>query len=478
MNWTLINKFKMKILLSLFILFLGFSVVCQNQYLVEYDRINDTEKYFELKVSKGVYTEIPISKPSLKNGDMIRFRGTNVNPLVFTMKVRSPLIKDDIGTTADVLSGFSDILGKLNGPMGELADHLSSLSYNIPEIPNFKTRGGSITQLELRQMESMANLVSFHAKLTEAFNMVAKYQSAANAALSISMTKEEILQTLRFSLSDDAEDQYRMLFRTIEMEHDKILKDSLLKIADFEEIESAYQGLSKVISNSWLDPSKKAEMIAEIESADFTQEKRFVIGYDPGNSGVDLKRESGVLEYTIEFLERDSVSEFDYDQNVDHLIQNHNVKLSTRYNGGLSWATGGVFCAPFDGFRTFTVQEMGIDSSVVIQNNGPSGKLTLGTSLLYSFPISGGVLPHVLFGSSIAFANDGTYPINFLFGGGLRLKQFQFVSFAAGISFCQNRQLQNGIETGRAYSNDEINTSNLTRKVYSPGYFVAINFNL
>ena len=73
-------------ILSLFT-FISMSFFCQKKYLIEFDRINNTEKYFELIYEKGKYNEILIKKPSLKKGDMVRFKGVNLNPFVFQMRL-------------------------------------------------------------------------------------------------------------------------------------------------------------------------------------------------------------------------------------------------------------------------------------------------------------------------------------------------------------------------------------------------------
>ncbi|MFN6037684.1 MAG: hypothetical protein ACK452_04395, partial [Bacteroidota bacterium] len=65
------------------LLILPIITFAQKHYVVEFDRINNTEKYFDLNYDKGNFQEKEIKKPYLKKGDVVKFRVTNYNPFVF-----------------------------------------------------------------------------------------------------------------------------------------------------------------------------------------------------------------------------------------------------------------------------------------------------------------------------------------------------------------------------------------------------------
>jgi hypothetical protein len=467
----------MKIILNLLVFqCLYFALHCQKQYLLEYDRINDVEKYYELTYAKGSYTSKPISKPTLRKGDMLRFRGVNVNPNVFSMRVDEPQEIRNTNPVGNAIAGFNDILGKANGVFRDLSYKISNVSTSM-DVPMGKSRGATLSQAEMQRINSLAKISEFQLTLNQAYNSVAEYKKASDAAMSISMTKDEILNALRSSLSDEAVRSYRTALSKLEEDHDNLVRDTMLKITDYSQLEEAYQAFEK-LDESLLSPRRRNEMIAQIESSDFTQEANMVVGFNGNYKSFNLNNQAGFIDYSMEFLSRESNSGRSSSLYRDDLIQNHVFHLETTYPGGFSWATGGVYCAPFSGFSAFRLQEQTGDSSLVTKDDASKGRLTLGTSLLYNFPGAGAVMPHVLLGTSIAFASDGTYPLNFLLGAGFRLKSFPFVSLASGISFSQNQKLQNGIALNTLYSNESINIDTFTRKVYSPGYFIAINFNL
>jgi hypothetical protein len=82
---------------------------------------------------------------------------------------------------------------------------------------------------------------------------------------------------------------------------------------------------------------------------------------------------------------------------------------------------------------------------------------------------------------SVSFLSDSyEKPLNFLLGGGLKIKQFPYLSLSAGVSFCQNRALKEGIKLDTFYdiSNSDDVLKDLTRRVFSPGWFLGLNVNL
>jgi len=470
----------MKKVSLILLLFLGGAAYGQKQYLVEYDRIKNTEKYYQLVNQKGKSQELPVDKPILKKGDMVKFRVTNMNPLVFTFDVKSE--KKDAEEnkyTANVLGGFSDVVGKMGGAIGDVSDNLSSLSgWNSPSTPSF--RGGAKVS-EVRKL-SLEKLSNFHTDLKKSYSMLAQYQKAIQGVYSTELTKEEILNQLKVAAGTFNSSEYNSQLRKLEDEYEDLKKDSVIYENERYEIDSAYVSLIEDIETTLASPNNADQLMSMIERSTFSAEKTMVIGYEESGWGVGELEDiddAGYVNYAINLK---NLAEVDRDYENDNLLQNHDIQLSVQAPSNFSWATGLIFVSPFKGYNSYSIEEVGYDSLRVISGStAPSMKFSVGTSLLYNFASKGVILPHALFGASIGLSSDWSdKPVNFLLGGGLRIKQFPYVSFSAGLSFCQNTKLKNGFELGKTSlvpsSGDDL--KDVTEKTFSPGYFFGININL
>lgn len=460
-------------------LFVGGAAYGQKQYLVEYDRIKNTEKYYQLVTAKGKSQEVPVDKPNLTKGDMVKFRVVNMNPLVFTFDVKSEKRDPEENKyTSNVLSGFSDVVGRMGGAIGDVSDNLSSLTgWSAPASPNF--RGGAKVS-EARKL-SLEKLSNFHADLKKSYTMLAQYQKAIQSVYSTELTKEEIVSQLKVASGSFNSSEYNAQLRKLEDEYEDLKKDTIIYENERYEIDSAYVTLVEDIETTWASPNQADELLSIIEGATFTAEKTMVIGYEETWNGGELEDldDAGYVNYSINLK---NLEEENRDYEYDNILQNHDIQLSVQSPSNFSWATGLIFVSPFKGYNSYAIEEVGYDSLRVISGTpAPSIKFSVGTSLLYNFPSKGMILPHALFGASVGLSSDWSdKPINFLLGGGLRIKQFPYVSFSAGVSFCQNTKLKNGFELGKTslvpFSGDDIN--NVTEKTFSPGYFFGININL
>jgi hypothetical protein len=458
----------------------------QNQYLIEYDRINNTEKFFELTYVKGTFTETPIKKPALKKGDMVRFRAVNVNPLVFKVNVAKPVKKSVNSPGGRAIVGVSTVLQQFDygSAANKIGNQLTSLEYGAPDVPQFNTtRGAALSQRELLRLQSLSKLTAFHASLKTAYTAAKAYEDVADVAYATSLTKEEILGKLKSATTDQNVDAYATELRKLKESYEDIKKDSLLEESDYVILEDAYEDLIDEVDSSLMSPSNEDELISLIETAEFTKEITVVLGYNADNWGnqFDLQAESGYVDYTIEFVDVDAELGND-EESAEGLLQNHNLHLAMQTPGGFAWATGAIYVSAAGGFSNFALQEFEYGDSLRIQSsaNSNAGRMTLGTSLLYNFSTARSIIPHALFGMSIGFGQEDTNPLNFLLGGGVKFRQFPFIGLSAGMSFCENYKLKNGFDLNKSYavadySND---AQYFIKRVFSPGYFVGININL
>lgn len=459
-------------------LLVGGAAYGQKQYLVEYDRIKNTEKYYQLVSAKGKSEEVPVDKPNLKKGDMVKFRVVNMNPLVFTFDVKSEKRDPEENKySSNVLSGFSEVVSRMGGAIGDVSDNLTSLTvWSAPATPSF--RGGAKVS-EARKL-SLEKLSNFHTDLKKSYTMLAQYQKAIQSVYSTELTKDEILSQLKIASGTFNTSEYNTQLRKLEDQYEDLKKDTIIYENERYEIDSAYITLIKDIETTWASPNQADELLSIIEGATFTAEKTMVIGYEEswrGGELVDLG-DAGYINYTIDLK---NLEKEDRDHENDNLLQNHDIQLSVQSASNFSWATGLIFVSPFKGYNSFAIEKVGYDSlRVNAGSQVPSMKFSVGTSLLYNFPSKGMILPHALFGVSVGLSSDWSKPINFLLGGGLKIKQFPYLSLSAGVSFCQNTKLKNGFELGKTslapFSGNGID--DVTEKTFSPGYFFGININL
>ncbi len=471
----------MKKVSYLLFVFLSFTAFSQKQYLIQYDRINDEEKYFELTYSKGSFTETPIKKPNLKKGDLVKFRTINMNPLVFNLDVTSENAKiDENSVGSKALSGFQNIFGEMDGAFAAVSYGMNNVTlHNIPQSPIFR---GATKKDEARQL-SLNMLNQFHISLKKTYDMLAQYNKAISNVYSTELTKDQICNQLKLAVASFNKSDYNNELRKLNSQYAFLEKDTLIFKNERYELDSLYLSLNEEIESTFASPNNASDLLELVESSSFSSESTVIIGYEESYGGESLADldEDGLMNYTILFR---SHKEADENYEFDNVLQDYNVSLSVQSPSNFSWSSGLVIVSPFKGFNSYAVEELGYDSLKIVSGSSvASTRFTLGTNLMYNFPINGQLIPQAMFGVSIGFLGSGyniNKPVNFLLGAGLKFKKFPFISISSGVSMCQNTRLKNGFELGKTYAKSFSVESidSIVEKSFSPGYFIGININL
>ena len=457
----------------------------QDKYLVEYDRINDETKYYSLEYEKGEYKETPLSKaPTVKRGDIIKFRTINTNPLVFNFDIEEPTeIKgNNESITVAVLGGFSGLMGELDGTIGGVSNELYGLQRNTPDAVSFVDRGTEETSVARKK--SLEQLISFHSHLKSTYGQLTKYHNSLSAVKSTGLRKEEIIAALKFSVGNFDLKNYMETLRFLDMEYDILKEDPELTDSDLKEVEQTYLKLTTDLNNSLADPQNAQELLGIVSAASFSRETTTVVSYKSGgNFGGQLDRQDNNVSSLTFQLDYRGLSETDYSYKDDNLIQSKTIDLPAQSKSYFSWASGFLMVTPFDGFKNYALEEVGHDSLQVVNGQDLSGsRFTIGTSLLFNFRSKSFIIPHLMLGSSIDFIGESDWDnksIHFLLGGGCKIKQFPYLSFSGGIAFCRNQELRSGINMNEVYTDDPSGyIDDFTQKTFSPGYFFGININL
>jgi hypothetical protein len=471
--------------------FLIFSFLCslgmtQKQYSIEYDRIKNTESYFQLQYNKGAYTKVPVKRIAVKNGDLIRFSSVNVNPLKLRMQLAATSNSGDSSPMGAALGGFGQIISRSQGVLSDVGDELISLKYNQPELPQFNnTRGSSLAPQEQMRLQSLVKLSAYHSLLLSTYSLVQSYNNISEIAYCTHLTKDEILKELNSKKEGLDNGTYEANLRELKKLQNEIHKDPLLDNSEYSDLDTICDRLINQIEGTLASPLKIDDLISTVNEASFTQEQTVIVGYDSRYEEYSLGDASGYSNFSIEFSDCTFRSEGNDNNYRDDLLQNHRISVPYQTQSSFAWTTGAIYVAPFSGgFLDFGTRESELSSDsaqVFKKGKGTSGRITLGTSLQYNFPSSKSLIPHALFGMSVSFLSDSyEKPLNFLLGGGLKIKQFPYLSLSAGVSFCQNRALKEGIKLDTFYdiSNSDDVLKDLTRRVFSPGWFLGLNVNL
>jgi hypothetical protein len=485
----------MKILRIIIFLLFPFITFSQKHYLVEYDRINNTENYFELKYNKGDFKQNPIKKPYLEKGDVVKFRTINYNPFVF----KEVIVTDGKEKTKEnfdskeIFKKFNPVLRLNNTLLGNITDEISDLSSNnlaSLEVLNGKKRGNT-SEAEQKKTNSLIKLSAFHESMLNAYKALEQYEKSINCIYSTALTKEQIVDELKSSISKFDISIYNNQIRKLENEFISITSDPLLKKDEIKEDEESFKKLTIHLDSLIESPKNANELLLEVENQKFSSEFTKIIGLrEYNNEFFDLKGDEQIflMEFRSNTNDANDQLSVSSNQNYNNLLQDHDVTLPVKQQGSFNWSTGIVAIWAFNGFKNYETKIIPqnypyTDSIKIISKSGPSSRIAIGTNLLYNIPVKGPVVPQALFGASISIStpdNDygGRYnkPINFLLGSGVKFKKFPFLSLSGGFTFCEGVKLKQGYEEGGTYLSEDYGFE-YTQTTFLNGYFLGLNLN-
>ena len=462
----------MKATYILFFLFLTISSFSQKHYLVEYDRINNTESYYELNYDKGDFIQKPIKKPFLEKGDVVKFRSINYNPFVFKpVKINSikQKTKEKVGSQ-EISDKFKTVLNLKSNILGNITNEINDLSNSDAPSLNLLNQRGKVTEAEKNKINSLVKLSAFRESMLEAYKTLEQYEKSINCIYSFALTKEQIVDELKSSIAKFDIKKYNKQIRKIEIDFKSISADPNLKKEEIKSDEESFKKLTQHLDSLIESPKNANELLIEVENKEFYSEFTKIIGFDD-RKFKDLKGDEQT--FLMEFNQQDE-SDSDSDNN---LLQNHDVNLPVKQKGSFNWSTGIVVIRAFNGFKNYEPKYEDSVSIKIVGKATTSSRIAIGTNLLYNIPVKGPIVPQVLFGVSLTFNTTDDYkPINFMLGTGLKFKKFQYLSLFGGFTFCENIKLKQGFELGGIYLNEDYDFE-YTQRTFSKGYFIGINLN-
>jgi len=104
-------------------------------------------------------------------------------------------------------------------------------------------------------------------------------------------------------------------------------------------------------------------------------------------------------------------------------------------------------------------------------------RICIGSQMVFDFQGNKLITPSLNLGAAVDFWDERD--IHFLIGGGMKFKQFPYLSLSAGLAFTRVNVLNKSLQVGQSYdnSNSSIDPSTLQTKKYVPGYFMGLNIS-
>ena len=237
----------MKATYILFFLFLTISSFSQKHYLVEYDRINNTESYYELNYDKGDFIQKAIKKPFLEKGDVVKFRSINYNPFIFKpLKINSIKEKTKEKVGSEIFDKFNTVLNEKSNILGNITNEINDLSnIDLPTLKMLNGRRGSLTEAEKNKINSLVKLSAFRESMLEAYKTLEQYEKSINCIYSFALTKEQIVDELKSSIAKFDIKKYNKQIRKIEIDYKSISVDPNLKKEEIKSDEESFKKLTQ-----------------------------------------------------------------------------------------------------------------------------------------------------------------------------------------------------------------------------------------
>lgn len=165
--------------------------------------------------------------------------------------------------------------------------------------------------------------------------------------------------------------------------------------------------------------------------------------------------------------------------NTDDLSQVYSVvktvDIPVKRGMVMNWSTGLYSLGSFKERNSyFSKDNSTMDSVTIGQTNLSRSRICIGSQMVFDFQGNKLITPSINLGAAVDFWDERD--IHFLVGGGMKFKQFPYLSLSAGLAFSRVNVLNKTLQVGQTYDLLKINGDIQTKK-YVPGYFVGLNIS-
>ena len=499
----------------------------QNHYIIQWDRLQNDIIYFKVHYENGKRLENQITKPFLKEGDLLEGKIVNVNEFVYEPVIRvnkryiSP--KDGSNFLGKALGGLG-LMNLGSGFFGAIAA-ISDLSQNQNSL-NIGSRGESASNLQQQKiMNWEKTLIADIKTINYEINNIKKAES--EYVLLNQTIYSEVLNFIEFK--NDALKQIEKLKKlqlgstliNLAKSTDEI--QSIFNVAKNEglladidkdlqhnssEIVKIYRDLNVDSITSYFSEIQIQALEKEIMAADFTYSNKLlieewetkdhysntkVISVEETNYNVDFqlyRKKTTKLSLNQSSESSNSEDEESSGKSFDDLVSHKLVSVNTESPMRPLWTTGIVFQIPW--FKNNFVQtNKNYWRDTIRFSNGKSipGGVAISTQLMFELGNFEKVIPNFSIGVSYlingfksASSQSESSNMSVLIGGGLRTRGFKYFSLNTGISLSQIQILNKNLKLGTEYSVDDlenigITTDNYLENGWIPSFYLGIGFH-
>jgi hypothetical protein len=515
--------------ISSFVLILVVSIcklTAQNHYIIQWDRLQNDIIYFKVHYENGKRLENQITKPFLKEGDLLEGKIVNVNEFIYEpmISVNKKYLSPNVGSNflGKALGGLG-LMNLGSGFFGAIAA-ISDLSQNQNSL-NIGSRGESASNTQKQKITNWEKtLIADIKTINYEINNIKKAESEYVSLNQI--VYSEVLNLVEFK--NDALKQIEKLKKLqlvnsimnlnksadeIQSVFDLAKNEGLLTDIDKDlqnnsaEILKIYRDLNADSMTAYFSDIQIQALEKEIMAADFTYSNKLLIEDWETKVGYDTKVISvEETNYNVDFqLYRKKTTKLSLNQSSESsnseggnsteksfndLVCHKLVSVNTESPMRPLWTTGIIFQIPW--FKNNFVQtNKNYWRDTIRFSNGKSipGGVAISTQLMFELGNFEKVIPNFSIGVSYlinGFKSESSQSessnMSVLIGGGLRTRGFKYFSLNTGISLSQIQILNNNLKLGTLYSVDDlenigITTDNYLENGWIPSFYLGIGFH-
>ena len=438
--------------LAILLASLSLQLTAQNHYVVEYDRINDEVRYFQVFVDHGKLIEQgPIKNITIQEGDILQARAVNVNQLAF----EPHLTINNVDRPASPLNGVVSLLSNIASSRGILGSFMQMVTMTDIGNEGLTSRGANgnlsaddqLVNLMSEIQLDLTNAESYHSIIAEELPKVIYAPDLTKKEIQDQLiTIEEKASSIPIStIYDDIDEeitQLNVLLSSAEFGNDVIVQSA-------DDLIQQWEGLQTVvIDDLQVNPIELARVA--LDSTDFEHSRLYIV---PASDALKS-------DISVDFI-FDSKSEKD---NYGGNIYSHKVLSINRRQPALRIVNGLVIVVPLSNSSTFDTVELG-DSVLFASKSAPPTSLNFSALLQYQFAPEGSLIPSLNLGLALPISNfsetslDGG--IQILTGAGLQFKSMPNLTLTTGIAWRSNEALPDQLNYNTMYNVNDLEAQNL-----------------
>ena len=449
---------------------LSLSSTAQNHYVVEYDRIHDEVRYFQVFVEHGKLTEeVPVKHIAIQEGDILQARMTNVNPIAFETNLEI----NEVERPVSPLAGISKLFGGIYASQGILGSISSIIEVSNAEYGGLSRGAGDNLTVD-DQMANLLSEIQLDLSNAESFHTVIAEELPATLRAP-DLTKAEIQERLTALENKVSAMNVDHIYDDIDEEVSEL--NALLSSAEFgdqtlkqsaEEVIGQWEDLQLSLEDDMLGGAFEDAALL-LEEAEFEHTDYYVVKeLDEYNPRPDV-----MVDFSFSTTEDDELF-------GEATIYNHKMVRIKRKKPALRIVNGLAVNLPMTNTTSYDVVQR--NDSVSFVSSEATTSLHFSTMVQYEFASEGSVAPSLNVGISLPIRNFTDVSLQggmrILTGAGLHFRSLPNLSFNAGIAWGINDVLSNDLAYNTPYDVVDLQSQNIgTVDFYDDEFTLQPNYS-